>query len=465
MTILWSFGDALRKWGGLNQPVYLLQMLSPLLCFSYLYIKRLVRPSKTINVLALCILAFSFPTALFYSIHAYSYRYILVWFLSFVALVFPFLLVSIDTFGTARASSMISHGFIYKTFNFILIVLVLNNVLSIYQSFSAALDPVNVGAGGLYGLQLDTSSDIAIRAPGLFTFISGNALFNTFCLLLLLCLGTTAINSISILLYSLALFSIPVVIIRSISRSFAVYVFLLLSVFSLRSFAYKRFFFSVLGLSTISLFAILMSPDLSYLIYDGIENFQARLDVSEGVIEGIVVRFFVSIIHDYHGINPSSLVLAWPSWFADDPFGALFGLGLGHHSNLFRSVVDQISGSSAYSFSYVSISGEKYLTGEVPLGSLLSDFGLIGLSLYIIFVLICFRDFWRKYLAPFISSGSAVLACFFVLPVIISTLVYTRPFFVLFVSLVMLIPHFCCHAPSGPWRCTPYTKSAHFRIH
>lgn len=442
MMVYWPINDLLRKWGGLNQILFPVILLSPLLVLVFLWRKKaLFIPSSF--VLPLLFLLFGTgTTALYYSFSSYGPRFIPVYLLSMSALVAPFLLVC-ATFkdGNQRSHQSSPHLNLYIVV--ISAIVLFNNILTIIQSGLSRYDWLNAGAGGEVG-QIATNTAIDIRAPGLFTFINGNSTYSVIALIFLLSSFFAASSTrIAASLRLMALLSLPLAIVRSISRTY-LFTFLIIIVPFLRYFKRKSFLLSFLVLISLFAFLLILNPNIQTLALDGLENFQSRVEGAGGLQEGLLQRFLDNFIGDGAG---NSLFYYIAEWFQHDPFASLLGLGIGSATPLFS----YISGNQGATYSFIILSGKSFTIGELGLVTLLSETGVINFIFLIWLSFNFFCEYLRKFpLRIFQLSSSASFSCFTLFLLLAIWNPYYRPFSIFGSSLAVLTSFVCKYLSSIP---------------
>lgn len=436
--LLWPLSDALRKWGGLNQPVYALQMLAPFIIVFFLWRRNALYLHRDIKTPALLLTLSTGLTALYYCIADYSLAYFAVWLLSLSALIGPLLLLCARmnerpanlNLVNKRAASLVS---------ITSLLFLANNILSIAQSVLGRSHILSASAGGALDAQIQTNTAIELRAPGFFTFVLGSANFSAICTIFLLSSFLVVLPLRASILRALAFLSFPIALARSISRGF---LFLILTIILpwIRFVITPRVVIAVLFLVSSFLVTSYLYPNLFDLLYDGLANFQQRIDDAEGVADGILIRFansFTAHLAD----GKDSLFFNLVPWFRTDSFSMLFGLGLGFSGPLFR-YTQGIPG--IYGFIYVN--GKEFLLGETFYPSLLAELGVINITFYFWLVLNSIRFFLKSFpLLPFVISRVYVHASFiaFILALVNPTTPYFRPLSVIFLSTSVLTPFVC----------------------
>ncbi len=375
--------------------------------------------------------------AIYYSFFEYNANYIVVWFLNCSALLAPPLLLCgiIKTQLVPRSAIKAISSLLIALVSLIMLV---NNIISIFQSILGKFHPLSVGAGGMLGAQIGTNTAIELRSPGLFTFATGNANFSIVCTLFLLAsFGFKTYANLPALIRLLALLTLPISIIRSVSRTFLFGIILVLSPFLGSLLRYKAliilasFFF-------LCLLLYIFIPNLDLLLTDGISNFMLRILDAGGIYEGVVVRFFQSFISDAGG-SDAYLINNLGYWFDADPLSMFFGYGLGFSTPLFRFV----AGLDDTAYGFINLNGSSFLVGETAITSLLADIGLIGLVLYIIMVCGCIRLFLQRYRSLRINTSRAFALGSFLTLLYAFTLPYFRPANFLFLTSAVLLPSVC----------------------
>ncbi len=439
LIIFWPLSDALRKWGGLNQPVYAVQMLFPFLIGYYLWRRNALVLHRSILTPALLLTSVTGVTALYYSMTGYSAAYLGVWFLSLSALIGPALLLctkvdilpSNDVLFRKRASNLVAITSLLS---------LANNILTTMQSVLGRSHVLSATAGGAVDAQIATNTEIELRSPGFFTFVLGNAGFSAICIIFLLSSFSIPLPKHTIILRSFSLLSLPMAVVRSISRSF---LFLVISVslpwiqFLIRA----RFFLWALVIALFFLLASLSSPGMIETFAEGYSNFERRMTEAGGVSEGIVVRF-LSSFYLHEGGGNDSLFFHLVPWVRSDPLAGLFGYGLGFSGPLFRFS----QGIKDTAYGYVSVENNEFIIGETFYPSLLSDIGIINLLIYFWMIINLVRVFLRSFpIFPFSLSRAYVHASYiaFILAIVNPTTPYFRPLSVFFFIASVLTPSVC----------------------
>lgn len=444
LLIFWPVSDALRKWGGLNQPLYVLQLLAPSLALFFLWRKRCLRLYTGI-VFPCVVLAFT--TGIGAILSAFSGRditYLGVWFLNLSALIGPPLLLCAAS-PSAPLDPWLIKRFLPRLIAVFSLLLLANSVLMVLQSVLGGSHPLSVGAGGVLDAQIGTNTSIQIRAPGLFTFTVAAGLFAIHSSIFLLSTFGKAPTSMGLLgLRYVALLSMPVALIRSISRHFLFSSFVVFAPFVPQLFRLAV----ALRLLAIFLLILLLSfllPDLRALVLDGANNFSLRLVEAGGFFQGILVRFYGSLFSDAAG-SDASLLGSFLQWFDEDPLSACFGFGLGYSSPLYRYV----QGYQDTSYGFVSVGGRDYLVGETALPSLLADVGMVNLLFAVILFLNIVILFFRRF-RPFSFRGTAraLMQSSFFLILVPFNQVYFRPSSVFPAACAMLLPIVLCFLESS----------------
>jgi len=436
VIIWWPLGDILRKWGGLNQPVYVLQLLTPFLLLLFLITNRAWMIQRLVAVPAVVLAIITGLTALYYSVTEYSYEYLGVWFLSLSALLGPPLLfcISSNAFrGDYEALSRTMRRFIAV----VSILFFLNNLLSVIQSIVGRSHFLSVGAGGAFDAQIGTNTGIELRAPGFFTFATGNAAFSVICVVFLLASLGCRTGAQTKLIRTLALLSLPFALARSISRLFLFNLLVVVIPFLTRLLKPKAFLSLLLITSVFSIF-LFFSPGTLDLLLDGILNFEKRIVDAGGVADGIVARFFNTLFLDAGG-GAETLFTNLGPWFVSDPLSMLFGYGLGFSGPLFRFA----QGAQDTAYGFVQLDGRQFLVGEAFYASLLAELGVVSLAVYFWLAISTMRVFVNNFpLQPLAASRSYVYAVFLAILLAFTT-PYFRPAAVLSFSLWALMPHVC----------------------
>ena len=268
----WPLGDILRKWGGLNQPVYVLQLLTPFLLLIYLLNKRAWSFRRIVAAPALVLTLITGVIALYYSFTEYSLAYLGVWLLSLSALLGPPLLfctISSALKGDHKALRQTTRSFIV----FVSCLFFLNNLLSILQSVLGRSHFLSVGAGCAIDAQIRTNTAIELRAPGFFTFATGNAAFSVICMVFLLAsLGYRAGLRVN-LIRMLAFLSLPIALARSISRLFLFSLLVILLPFS-RLLLRPKTAISILISFFVFFILLFVSPRTQNLFQDGLSHLE-----------------------------------------------------------------------------------------------------------------------------------------------------------------------------------------------
>ena len=436
VIVWWPLGDILRKWGGLNEPLYVLQLLTPLLVLLFLIYNRAWMPNRIVVLPALVLVITTGMSALYYSVTEYSYQYLGVWILSLSALLGPPLL-----FCTSSNVFRGDHKSLSATMRHIIVLIsslfFLNNLLSVVQSVVGQSHFLSIGAGGSFDAQIGTNTGIELRAPGFFTFVTGNAAFSLICVVFLLSSLGCRISARIQIIRILSLLSLPFALARSVSRLFLFSLLVVVLPFLTRMLKPKVFLSLLLVTFLLSIF-LYFSPVALDLLLDGIYNFETRIVDAGGIADGIVVRFFNSFFLDAGG-GAETLFSNLGPWFRSDPFAMLFGYGLGFSGPLFRFV----QGAQDTAYGFVQFDGRQFLVGETFYSSLLAEIGLVNLAFYFWLVINMLRAFVAAFpLQPLTSSRAYVYA---VLLAVLLALVtpYFRPAAVLSFSLWALMPHVC----------------------
>ena len=445
LIVFWPLSDALRKWGGLNQPVYVLQMLFPFLIAFFLWRRNALTLHRSILTPALLLTTVTGVTALYYSITDYSVAFLVVWFLSLSALIGPALLlctkVDIPPSNVAWVRNRANTLVVITSF-----LASLNNILTTMQSVLGRSHILSVGAGGVLEGQIKTNTEIELRSPGLFTFVLGSAGFSAICIIFLLSSFSIALPRHTNILRSFALLSLPMAIARSISRSF---LFLILSVsvpwiqFLIRA----RFLLWALIIALLLFFLGLSSPGMIETFAEGYSNFERRITDAGGVSEGIIARFFSSF-YLHEGGGTDSLFFHIAPWVRSDPLAGLFGYGLGFSGPLFRFS----QGINDTAYGYVYVENNEFIIGETFYPSLLSDIGIINMPIYFWMIFSLVKVFLRSFpFFPLVISRAYVHgSCIaFILAIVNPTTPYFRPLSVFFFSASVLTP-FVCQALFDP---------------
>lgn len=439
LIVFWPLSDVLRKWGGLNQPVYVLQMLFPFLIAYFLWRRNALTLHRSILTPALLLTTVTGVTALFYSMTDYSVAYLGVWFLSLSALIGPALLLctkvdipsSNDVFLRSRASRPVA---------ITSLLLFINNILTTMQSVLGRSHVLSVGAGGVVEGQIRTNTEIELRSPGFFAFVLGSAGFSTICMIFLLSSFPTPLPRHTIILRSFALLSLPMAVARSISRGF---LFLILSVgvpwiqFLIRA----RFFLWASIIALLLLLFSLTSPGTIEIFAEGYSNFGRRITDAGGVGEGIVSRF-ISSLYLHEGGGTDSLFFHLASWVRSDPLAGFFGYGLGFSGPLFRFS----QGFKDTAYGYVYVDNNQFIVGETLYPSLLSDIGIVNILIYFWMIVNLVRIFVLSFpFLPFAISRAYVHSSYiaFMLAIINPTTPYFRPHSLFFFSASVLTPFVC----------------------
>ena len=236
------------------------------------------------------------------------------------------------------------------------------------------------------------------------------------------------------MLRAFALLSIPVAVIRSISRTFLAIVIVI-------SLPYITLFKRLQPLILLSLFlavVFVLFPGFGDLIFEGLQNFFRRIDDSSGIQVGIIQRFFYSFVTDAGG-SQRSIFLRLPEWLASDPLSALFGYGLGYYSPLFRLV----SGSDSVAYGAIDLKDYSIVLGENAFTSLVADVGLIGLLAYGFLLFSLIKIYLRKFPVGLFASARKLNLSAFLALLLAYSVVYFRPANLLFSCGVALLPLVC----------------------
>lgn len=426
----------MRKWGGLNQPVYVLQLLTPFLLLLFLLRKRAWKGLRMVVVPALMLSFTTGLSALYYSFTEYSLAYLGVWLLSLSALLGPPLL-----FCTASSAFKGDYKALQKTTRksiaFVSSLFFFNNLLSIIQSVLGRSHFLSIGAGGAFDAQIGTNTAIELRAPGFFTFATGNAAFSIICLVFLLAsLGYRAGLLVN-LIRLLAFLSLPIALARSISRLFLFSLLVVVLPFS-SLLLWRKTLISLLISSGVFIIFLFVFPGVQDLLLDGLFNFETRISDAGGVADGIIARFFNTLFLDAGGGGETLFTNLGP-WYRNDPFAMLFGYGLGFSTPLFRFA----QGAQETAYGFVQFDGRQFLLGETFYSSLLAELGVVNLVVYFWLAINTLRVFLRNFpLQPLTASRTYIYAVFAALLLAFST-PYFRPAAVLSFCLWALTPHVC----------------------
>lgn len=439
LIVFWPLSDALRKWGGLNQPLYVLQMIFPFLIAHFLWRRDALFLHRSILTPALFLTTFTGVTALYYSLTDYSATYLGVWFLSLSALIGPALLmcakVDIPLYHVTLDRNRANRPVVITS-----LLLLINNILTVMQSVLGRAHVLSVGAGGVVEGQIRTNTEIELRSPGFFSFVLGSAGFSAICLIFLLASFSIVLPRFTTIVRSAALLSLPMAVVRSISRGF---LFLILSVavpwfqFLTRS----RFFIWAPIIALLVLFMALSSPGMMETFAQGYGNFERRITDSGGVSEGIFGRFFSSL-YLHEGGGTDSLFFHLMPWVRSDSLSAIFGYGLGFSGPLFRFS----QGIKDTAYGYVYVEDNQFIVGETFYPSLLSDIGILNFLIYLWLVLNLFRLFMRSFHFFPLAATRAYVHCSyiaFVLAIVNPTTPYFRPHSLFFFSASVLTPFVC----------------------
>lgn len=437
--ILWPLSDVLRKWGGLNQPLYIFQLLTPFLIAFYLLLNNALTFTPGIVLPCAVLVCITGVMALFHAFSGYGIAYIGVWFLSLSALIGPALLLCADRPGFSPDASWIKRQFPALIVLLSLLLLV-NNLLMVAQSLLPASHILSSGVGGVLEAQSSTNTQIQIRAPGLFAFNVSAGLFNLNVTIFLLATLRRASLSLPFrVVRLLALLSLPLALVRSISRQF-LFGFLVVFLPLLPQIGRPRFLLRILLALMVASLATFLLPDLQALIVDGYINFRRRFLDAGGFEQGIIFRFYQTLFSDYVG-SDQSLLASFMDWFDSDPLVSFFGNGLGFSSPLFRFV----QGSADLAYGFVSIKGKEFLVGETAIPSLFADIGLIGVGVYLWLFVNVILVFVRRFSPGLLRIKNAIYASSMMLILVPFHQVYFRPFTILPLTSAFLLP-FALHS-------------------
>ena len=435
MILVWPLGDLLRKFAGLNEPIYILHLLMPALVAGYLWQKKALRLHSSIVAPSLTLAALTGALALYYAITTYTLFYLGVWLLCLSALIGPpFLLCA--ALPILENTRVVPRAAGNRLIASVAMLLIANSILSVAQSVLGRSHFLSVGAGGALDSQIGTNTAIELRAPGLFTFVVGSASFSVIAFIFLMGSLGFAVSKRTEFLRLLSLLLLPIALLRSISRQFLFNVLLAALPF-IRILTRARFILSALGLSLVAILALFFLPALQELSTEGYVNFVQRFTEAGGLIDGIVLRFFNQLFSD--PTESGSLITSFGSWFADDPLAALFGYGLGFSSPLFRFV----QGSSDSAYGFIIVDGKSFLLGETAFSSLFADLGLFGLLSYLALLIQAFFLFLRKFPPLPLTAVRAPNFSSFLIFLISLNSVYFRPSSVFYTSLIVLTPAVC----------------------
>lgn len=448
MILVWPLGDLLRRFGGLNQPIYALHLLMPALVAGFLWQKRALKLHPTIVVPSLALAAFTGALALFYAITAYSPLYLGVWLLSLSALIGPPFLLCASL--TPRANvAVVPRAAGNQLIASVAMLLIANSLLAFAQSVLGRSHILSAGAGGALDSQIGTNTAIELRAPGLFTFVTGSASFSVIAFIFLMGSFGFAVSKRTAILRSLALLLLPIAVLRSISRGF-LFTLLLAALPFVRLLKRTRFVLSALVLLLLAILALFFLPALQDLATEGYVNFEKRITDAGGLLDGIVLRFFKTLYED--PTESGSLINSFWPWFAADPLGALFGYGLGFSSPLFRFA----QGASDTAYGSLIVDGKTFLLGETAFSSLFAELGLLGFLSYLVLLIQASILFLRKFPPlPLTAARSPNLSAFLVFLIAVTT-PYFRPATIFYTSLIVLTPAVCSLLSSSAEASTSY---------
>jgi len=285
-------------------------------------------------------------------------------------------------------------------------ILTVNNILTIAQSVLGNFHWLSAGTGGELGAQIGTNTAIELRSPGLFTFITGNASFSVISTIFILASMTFALPYWAQLLRLGSLFTLPIAIVRSISRTYFFLAQITLAPF-LGYLMRKRFLVAAFTAVVLSSILLTLSPPIQSLIEDGFINFQGRMNDAGGIQEGIINRFINSFWEDAAGSGQGLIGNIIP-WLQNDPLSALLGTGLGSSSPLFRFASNDVDTN----YGLLSLNGIEIIVGETQISTLIYELGLINIIVYAWFLFGIFRHFRWLYSNYFHkSSRPAFFAC------------------------------------------------------
>jgi hypothetical protein len=438
MLMAWPILDSLRKFSALNQLLYPVQLSLPLIALLFLYKCRSLDIPRPVFFPLLYLFTFTLLPAFFFAVTNYGLSYLGVWFLSFSTLVGPWLLVC-ARFNRLDFAVPPPLPVIVCSISVVSVVFFVNNIITVIQSLVGKDHFLSVGAGGELGVQLTTNTAIELRAPGLFTFVTGNAGFSTIVTIFLLGSFVVPVSHWISLVRLLALGSLPASLLRSISRTF-LFITLLVTAPFLTLIRSLRHFLPVFLALSLLLLLFVISPFSSSFLFDGFVQFQQRISDAGGVSDGIIQRFLSSFWLDAGG-SEASLFQSFTDWFDENPLPALFGNGLGTASKLFRFSTS----SSNLSYGFMNVGGKEILLGENGLSSAFSELGFINFFFYLWFLLSVYKHYFMIF--PFsLSSYSAPAswACLFSLTYWL-TVIYSRPSTLFAVSCSILTAFVCLY--------------------
>lgn len=439
LIVFWPLSDALRKWGGLNQPVYVLQMLFPFLIAFFLWRRNAMFLHQSILTPALMLTTITGVTALYYSVTDYSAAYLGVWFLSLSALIGPALLLCIKV-DIPPSNVVLVRNRVNSLVDITSLLLLINNILTVMQSVLGRSHVLSVGAGGILEGQIRTNTEIELRSPGFFTFVLGSAGFSAICIIFLLSSFAVSLPKHTNILRSFSLLSLPMAIVRSISRSF-LFLILSVSVPWIQYLIRVRLLLWAPIIALLLLFLGLSFPGMIETFADGYINFDRRIADAGGMGEGIVARFFSSFfLHEGGGTD--SLFFHLTSWIRNDSLAGLFGYGLGFSGPLFRFS----QGIKDTAYGYVYVDGNEFIVGETFYPSLLSDIGSINMLIYLWMIVNLVRVFLKSFpIFPLAISRAYIHGSYlaFILAIVNPTTPYFRPLSVFFFSASVLTPFVC----------------------
>lgn len=378
-------------------------------------------------------------TALYYSVTDYSAAYLGVWFLSLSALIGPALLLCIKV-DIPPSNVVLVRNRVNSLVDITSLLLLINNILTVMQSVLGRSHVLSVGAGGILEGQIRTNTEIELRSPGFFTFVLGSAGFSAICIIFLLSSFAVSLPKHTNILRSFSLLSLPMAIVRSISRSF-LFLILSVSVPWIQYLIRVRLLLWAPIIALLLLFLGLSFPGMIETFADGYINFDRRIADAGGMGEGIVARFFSSFfLHEGGGTD--SLFFHLTSWIRNDSLAGLFGYGLGFSGPLFRFS----QGIKDTAYGYVYVDGNEFIVGETFYPSLLSDIGSINMLIYLWMIVNLVRVFLKSFpIFPLAISRAYIHGSYlaFILAIVNPTTPYFRPLSVFFFSASVLTPFVC----------------------
>jgi hypothetical protein len=389
LLLAWSIGDAIRKYTLNSQLIYILQLL--IAAFFILKLFRFslsFRPlSKDVSVLiillsfllvfsslanslnimaSLSALIFSFPPLLLFPITLKNV---------FILLNRSYIVFASAAYEKKLATEKIVFFVVYSV----------NTIVSLIQSTLPANAFLNVGRGLSFDGQITTAGEIAIRSPGLFSFITSNANFYLVSILLLPIFTKNSFLRLSFLLSGF------IIALRSGSRYFILsylITMLLILIFSYgRNLCIKLLtsplFLMQLTALLLSIYIFLDLQSLSLFLSQGIDSYYLRNAQAGGLNEGTILRFFGQLVNDSGGSAENSILTSTYKLLNYNPLTAFFGSGIGSSSPVYQFFMT----GTPVNYLELPISFyDSVLLGESPIPTVYYQLGVIPFVIYCMLV-------------------------------------------------------------------------------